>query len=329
MRRFKLIAVLLLMAGCTAQAQNSQPSPSPTVVPISQPSSTPPGRASQRFTLRLTLSAPEDLKVKESDIVVVNQVLSDRTRERQRLEAQKRQLDIQIQRLKQPIPAPLPLRRIPDIAPLPIDAFDEEQAAIAQAKLHLEKIERDRDNQQRKIDALSTLPPNEVPVIVVAHEGEKLKQRDSDVQQAQSELRLTEAKLENAKRNYQYQSYQYSLELSKRDISIQQQQLEHERQQQEQGQRQRDRDFQIAQVTAGLQNIETQLAALSIVRSPYNGKIQRVKWQGQDNQNLSVELTLITGDLRNVPRATTSTRNEATSRENRIEPSPTSQTTDD
>ncbi|MBW4541811.1 MAG: hypothetical protein KME43_22090 [Myxacorys chilensis ATA2-1-KO14] len=240
MRRFKLIAVLLLMAGCTAQAENSQPAPLPMVAPISQSSLAPSGRASQQFTLRLTLSALEDLKVKESDIVVVNQVLRDRTRERQPLEAQKQQLDIQIQRLKQPIPAPLSLRRIPDIAPLPIDAFDEEQAAIAQAKLHLEKVERDRDNQQLKIDALSTLPPNEVPVIVVAHEQEKLKQRDIEVQQAQAELRLAEAKLENAKRNYQYQSYQYSLELSKRDIFIQHHELEHERQQQEQGQRQRD-----------------------------------------------------------------------------------------
>jgi hypothetical protein len=323
----RLLLISLFLGGCTAQAQSSQPSPTSTTTPSPQVFSAPSGRAT-RFALRLTLTAPEDLKVKEGDIVVIDQILSDRTRERQRLEAQKKQLDIQIQRLKQPIPAPLPLRRIPDIVPLPIDAFDEEQAAIAQAKLHLEKIERDRDNQQRKIDALSTLPPNEVPVVVVAHEGEKLKQRDSDVQQAQSELRLVEAKLENAKRNYQYQSYEYSLELSKRDISIQQQELEHQRQQQEQQQRQRDRDFQIAQVTAQLQNIETQLAALSIVRSPYNGKIQRVKWLGQDNQNLAVELTLITGDLRNVPRTTATTRNEATRNENRIEASPTSQITD-
>lgn len=309
-RLLPLTASLLLMS-CTAQAQNSSvPNPSPSISPTPAASSIPNTRA-KRFILKLTLTAPEDLKVKEGDIVVADQILSDRTKERQRLEAQKKQLDIQIQRLKQPILDPLPLRRVPDIAPLPIDSFDQEQAEVAQTKLQLEKAERDRDNQQRKIDILATLPADEVPVVVVAHEQEKLKQRDSDVQQAQSGLRLAEGKLEAAKRDYQYQSYEYSLELSKRDISIQQQ---------EQQQRQRDRDFQIAQVTAQLQNIETQLAALSIVRSPYNGKIQRVKWLGQDNQNLTVELTLITGDLRNVPRPN-ATSTQTASSEKRIEPS--------
>ncbi|MBD1842149.1 hypothetical protein H6F89_01735 [Cyanobacteria bacterium FACHB-63] len=60
-----------------------------------------------------------------------------------------------------------------------------------------------------------------------------------------------------------------------------------------------------------LQNLETQLTNLSIVKSAYNAKVQRVRWKGQNNQILTVELTLIVGDLRNVPRSNQARSNDS------------------
>jgi len=49
---------------------------------------------SQRFKIRLTLSSSTDLKVREGDEVGKGEVLADRTRDRVRLDAQKRQIGV-------------------------------------------------------------------------------------------------------------------------------------------------------------------------------------------------------------------------------------------
>ncbi|WP_052128732.1 hypothetical protein [Neosynechococcus sphagnicola] len=41
-----------------------------------------------------------------------------------------------------------------------------------------------------------------------------------------------------------------------------------------------------------MQELDSQLVALSAVRSPYAGTIKKVKWLEQADQNLRVELTL-------------------------------------
>jgi multidrug efflux pump subunit AcrA (membrane-fusion protein) len=133
MNRLQLFTVCLLLASCTAQAQNPGPTPSPSPsslipVPSSPAPSVPSG--SKRFTLRLTLTDKEDLKVKEGDVVVKDQILADRTRDRQRLEAQKQQISIQLQRLRQSPIQPLAPKRIPDVAAFPAPSFLEEQATI-------------------------------------------------------------------------------------------------------------------------------------------------------------------------------------------------------
>ncbi len=297
MRRLKIFTVAILLSGCTAQAQPAS---------VSSPSISPPTVETQnqrtgRFKLKLTLTAPEDLKVREGDTVLVGQTLSDRTRERQRLEAQKAQVEIQIQRLSQPPIKPISPKRIPDVAALPAPSFLEEVAAVDQQRLHVEQQQRNLMQQQRKLDAIAGMPQGDVPPSTLSHESEVLSQRERDLKQAESESDLTKAKLEKAKRDYQREEYQYSLELSKREIDIQRQQQEYQRQMQEWEKQERDRTFQLSQVNIQLQNLETQLTQLSQVKSPYAGKIQRIKWEGQNDKNLSVELTLITADLRTRP----------------------------
>jgi hypothetical protein len=295
-RLLKTFTVCLLLASCSAQAQNNAP-PSPTPAATVQSAATPGGK---RFTLKLTLTEKEDLKVKQGDVVVRDQIIADRSRDRIRLESQKQQIQLQLQRLKQPPIQPLAPKRIPDVAALPAPSFLEEQAEIDRYAIRVEKATRDRDLQRRYLDAVQNL--NDIPASTMSHETEKLLLKEGALKEAIAELETARAKLVKAQKDYQYTEYQYSLELSKREIEIQRQQQEYSKQTQEFEKNNRDREFQIAQVTARSQEIETQLAALSVVRSQYNGKIQRVKFLEQSNTAITVELTVITDDLRSFSR---------------------------
>ncbi len=56
----------------------------------------------------------------------------------------------------------------------------------------------------------------------------------------------------------------------------------------------RDRDYQVAQTRLKLDDVENAIANLAVVRSPYAGRIRRIKWLGQDASGmLSAEITLM------------------------------------
>ncbi len=58
----------------------------------------------RNIKISLTLSSRQDLKVKQGDKVVEGQVLSDRTTERSRLLARKKQLELSLEKLNLPLP---------------------------------------------------------------------------------------------------------------------------------------------------------------------------------------------------------------------------------
>ncbi len=248
---------------------------------------------SRRFTIILTLFSLADLKVREKDPVQVGQVLSDRTPERQRLEAQVQQLRRQVAKLQEPVAGPPAAVAVPELASLPSPSFLENVAAIESQQLQIAKADQERFNQQRKLDQLEALPASEVPPAVLPHERERLKQREQDYAQSQGALVLARARLAKAQDERRYTEYLHSLEVSKRAIAVQQADLQRQEQAQRRQEQERDRLYKLAQVNAQLQTLETQLTALAAVRSPYAGKVQRLKWQGQTNQMLTVELTLL------------------------------------
>lgn len=285
-----LVGLSCFLHGCAEKA-NSQavsPTPTPQLVTGDQENGT-----RQRLTLKLTLSSPEDLKIREGDRVKANQVLSDRLKERQRLEAQKRQLQIQIDRLKTPIAGPPAARPIPEVAGLPPASFLDEVAEVERQRVGVTQAESVVMNQQRLIDMLSSMPDGQLPEATLPHEQEVLKQKQQELDQARAELQLAEAKLAQAQQDRQYQEYLHSLEMSKRAIAIQQAALQRQAQLQQQEEQERDRSFKLAQLEAQIQQLESQLFTLSAVRSPYSGKIQRIAWKEQNDQNLMVELTLV------------------------------------
>lgn len=283
------LLLLALLSGCAGRAdsQEAQNTTAPIVIRGDRSST-------ERLTLKLTLSSPSDLKVREGDQVSAGQVLSDRLRDRQRLEAQKRQLQLQIQQLQQPIAAPPPARSIPEVAGLPPASFLDEVAAVERQKVIVAQHERSMQQQQRMLDMLDSMPDANLPEATVPHETERLAQRQQELNQANADLELTEAQLAQAQQERQHEEYLHSLEMSKRAIAIEQGRLQRAEQLQNQQEQENQRSFQIAQITAQLQVIDTQLAQLSAVRSPYAGTIQRVSYEGQTDQNLVVELTLVT-----------------------------------
>jgi hypothetical protein len=242
--------------------------------------------------LKLTLSSPDDLRVKEGDSVSQGQMLSDRVNDRTRLEAQRKQLQLQIDRLKQAVTGPPPVRSIPELASLPAPTFFQEVAEVERVKLKADQSQRNKELQQRKLDLLQSFPKSELPEATIPHEQAVLDQRQRDVDQANSEVELARAKLGNAQNDRAYQEYLHSLEQSKRAIAIQQQELQRQEQLQHQQDQERDRSFKLAQLEAQRQQLNAQILSLSAIRSPYAGVIQRIKYEGQNDQSFVVELTL-------------------------------------
>lgn len=289
------VVLVLLLGGCAGQAVSQDAPPAAPIVVTG-------GSGTQRLTVRLTLSAPEDLKVKEGDRVSQGQMLSDRVRDRQRLEAQMQQLRLQQGQLSQPVPGAPPARSVPEVAALPPPSFLSQVAEVDRKRLAIEAAQRHLEQQQRKLDLLATIPDAELPEATVPHETELLEQRRRELDQANADLQLAEAQLAKAQSDRLHQEYLHSLELSKRAIALEQAELQRREQVLTAQQQERDRAFQLAQLEAQVQALETQLFALSAVRSPYTGTIQRIKYEGQTDQSLVVELTLVVGGSDAAPR---------------------------
>lgn len=285
-----------VVLGITVLLWIARSDPAPGQLPVAQPQSVPTSAPAQPQTLtaptsstdprilkfNLTLSEPDDLKVRQGDGVRAGQVLADRTRERNGLlgQRQKTQLSleqIQAQAILEP-PPPLP---VPPVSDLPPVAYQAQAAQIAQTTDAIEL-------QKRKLDLLQTLPPDQVLPAMREHEERILEG-------LYRELEAAQASLKEAQEQTAYQRYEHSLALARRAQEENQQRLAYNQQLQQAEQQRRDQAFQAAQLQAQLQDIEAKLADLSTVRSPYGGTIRRIKWLGQTDNRLTVEITLAVG----------------------------------
>jgi hypothetical protein len=283
----RILAIALILTGCTAQAQPQAPAapPAPSASPTTITSSQ--GQSQGRFKLKITLNSIEDLKVKRGDVIVAGQIVADRVRDRTRLQFQKESLEREIKRLKE-----LQLLPIPEIKPLPNASFRAQAAEIEKQRHKAEMAARSLEQQQRKLDVIKSLPATEIPEAVVPHEELVLGERQRESNQAQAEVQLAQGKLDEAQEAQRTKEYAHSLETSKRAIALKEQELKQQ--------------ATVADLEARLSQVEVSLSQLSAVRSPYGGKIQTVKVDSQADQNISVELTLIVNDggkLGEVPRS--------------------------
>ena len=214
----------------------------------------------KRHQILVTLTSMSDLKVKEKDRIQEGDIISDRTSDRQKLEAKKQQLEIAIAQLS------LPLTQL---APLPEPNLDSEKVALKRAQIELEMAAKAVENQTEtpfKQDWLNqALEPQAVK-----------KQAALKERQIKAALRVEAAlaRMSEAKTRYQQQQYQHSIELAAHQTNLQKQQ------------------YELASLTSQLQEVEKELGELVAVKSPYGGRVRRVKVLGQNERKISVEVTL-------------------------------------
>ena len=272
-------ALALLAVGGVAIAQ--QPS---FVTPASLPEQpTQPNEAPRRLTISVSVTDPDDLKVTEGDRIAVGQLIADRTRDRNRLEAQARQLDLTLQRLEHAaITPPLPPATPPSIA---TPTYLEQNAAIDRAKADVDQAEALITAKHKELDYLAQLP--NLDPLVMEHEQAKLAELQRHHTAAVRDYQLALGKRSSAE--YEH-SRAMAIDASGRNrdmLSYQSQWAQYE-------QRLRDRDYQMATTRLRLDEIDNAIATLSVVRSPYAGRIRRIKWLGQGADGmLSAEITLM------------------------------------
>ncbi len=244
----------------------------PTALQLKKETTT---KSVKRHRVNIQVVNLTDLKVAENSQVTQGQVLSDRTEERQSLEAQKEQIEISIKQLSTPLS---------QVAELPSGNFSIQEAAIARIKSEIELL----DNRQ-------SLPATPAPFFRFKDEklqklleSEKLnKIADGIRTEASERAQISEAKaklalelnqaiaaLDKARSDYQHQQYQHSLNLIRQQTEMQRQQ------------------YQAASLIAQKQEIESKLAEITQIKSPVSGKIRRIKNLGQKDRQISLEIVI-------------------------------------
>jgi len=180
------------------------------------------------FKLNISISKPEDLKVRQGETVISGQVLADRVADRNRLNLAKQELELSLKKIEGSIifnpPQP---KSVPSVASLPPSQFREQEADILDAQIKVREaqiavdlhkrslsiqppketseLEQARavvvaaknkvDIQQRKIDAIATMT---LPEAVSEHEAKVMEQLQTELTSREAEERVAAANLEAA-----------------------------------------------------------------------------------------------------------------------------------
>ncbi|MEM9807103.1 MAG: hypothetical protein AAF959_17695 [Cyanobacteria bacterium P01_D01_bin.56] len=280
MRALILYVIATIAMAGVAIAQ--QPS-SVTLTPATEQQPTQPNEAPRRLTISVSITDPDDLKVSEGDRIAVGQLIADRTRDHKRLEAQARQLDLTLQRLEHAaITPPLPPATPPPIA---TPTYLEQNATIDRAKADVDQAEALITAKYQELDYLAELP--NLDPLVMDHEQAKLAELQRNHTAAVRDYQLALGKRSSAE--YEH-SRAMAIDASGRNrdmLSYQSQWAQYE-------QRLRDRDYQMATTRLRLDEIDNAISNLAVVRSPYAGRIRRIKWLGQNSDGmLSAEISLM------------------------------------
>jgi biotin carboxyl carrier protein len=244
----------------------------PTTLELKKETTT---KSVKRHRVNLQVVNLTDLKVVEGSQVVQGQVLSDRTEERQSLEAQKKQIEISIKQLSTPLS---------QVAELPSGNFSIQEAAIARIKSEMELIDskpslpatpapffRFKDEKLRNL--LEAEKINKIADGIRAEASERAKVSEAKAKLA-LELNQAIAALEKAQSDHQHQQYQHSLNLIRQQSEMQRQQ------------------YQVASLVAQKQEIESKLREITQIKSPVAGKVRRIKNMGQKDRQINLEVVI-------------------------------------
>jgi hypothetical protein len=228
----------------------------------------------KRHRVNLQVISLSDLKIAEGSQVVQGQVLSDRTEERQSLEAERNQIQNSIQQLS------IPTSKLTE---LPEPNFAIEEAAIQQIKDELKLMEsnsvaprpetsfRFKDETLRKLLEANKLEERAKAITAEANDRTKLAESKARLV---GQLNSAIAALNKAKSNYQHQQYEHSLNLVRQQGEMQRQQ------------------YQIASLVGKKQEIEGKLREITQIKSPVSGRIRRIKNLGQKDRQINLEVVI-------------------------------------
>lgn len=225
--------------------------------------------------VRVTISRPEDLRVKVGEKINTGDRLADRKRERDALLMQKQQAELALERMKklmylkdEYLEKPI----LPDVS------FAEYQAAINRASVAVEAARRAVILQESRIREIEKLPFPVDLTKVKQHESARLDLLKGELLAAESNLNLERAKLETAKANRTYAEQKDRLEIQKSKITMREQRITIE--------------AQTTQLEANITNLNIQIIALSAVRTPFAGTIKKINWEGQTNAEINVVIVV-------------------------------------
>jgi DNA-directed RNA polymerase subunit F len=259
--------------------------------------------------MTLQVSEPNDLKVKVGDNIAATQIVADQDAERKRLNLRKDELQLAIKRIEnQKISSPEKAtdpskpKLAPPMMPLPDISYQQYEAAIEKAQNEAKQQEEIINLKRRELDYLKGLEG--LDPAIIEHEINKLSKLENQLKSAKSEIALEVGKLLSAKETRKQDEYQHQLNLTRRveeenqALSFYQQQIaenqiNYQRLIATYEKESRDKDYQFTQLRIQLSGVEDQIARLAVIRSPYNGKIRRIKFTGQIDNKLGVELTMV------------------------------------
>ncbi len=247
----------------------------------------------RRLTITVKIAEPQDLKINEGSQIKTGQIIASRDRETQRLSAQKKQLNLSLQKLQsyQPLP-PTPPNLPPAIKALPPNSYLEQEAMVEKTKTAIASIESQIEVKEKEIEYLQAV--ENLDPIILDHERVKLNQLKLKLTEAIRDYQLAVGKLQTAKDSRAYQEYQASLATARRVEQMNFSRSSYERQMAEYQQQLAGREFQEAQLQGKLNEVENAIANLSVVKSPYDGTVRRIKWLGQSpDGSLTAEITLM------------------------------------
>jgi biotin carboxyl carrier protein len=232
-------------------------------------------KSAKRHRVQVQVISLSDLKISEGSQVAVGQIISDRTDERESLEAQRNQIDISIKQLSTPMS---------QVAELPPPNFAVQEAAIARIKSEIELIDskpplpatpapffRFKDEKLRNL--LEAEKINKIADDIRTEASERSKVSEAKAKLA-LELNQAIAALDKAQSDQQHQQYQHSLNLIRQHSEMQRQQ------------------YQVASLVAQKQEIESKLREITQIKSPVAGKVRRIKNLGQKDRQISLEVVI-------------------------------------
>ena len=259
--------------------------------------------------ISLQVTEPNDLKVKAGSTIAAGQVIADQEGERDRLEAKKAELTLAIERLKNqlitkpqkpleplaPKPVP-PLRQLGDIS------YQQYEAAVEKAKKELDRTQAQLSLKQRQTDYIKGIEG--IDPAIIEHELVASTQLEAKVKDSSIEVDLSQGKLITARQERQQKEYQHSLDVAKRieeantaqsfyQRQVAENLIAYQRQSSDYEKEQRERDYRLTQTALQLSAIDDSISKLSVIRSPYEGTVRRVKFVGQVDNKLGVDITIL------------------------------------